>query len=85
MSESAALESCYLISFISNNNKISTRLQVLSNNALLDSVRRFRANVPRKHRKIGLTKLIMDDFRQHTNELMRLSTEDLRKLVSPPD
>jgi len=86
MSESAALESCYPISFISNSDKISTRLQVLSNNALLESIRRFRASVPSNHRtKIGLTKLIMDDFRQHTNELMRLSTEDLRKLVSPPD
>ena len=54
---------CYPMSFISNNNVITTRLQVLSNNTLLDGVRRFRTSVPSGCRtKAGLTKLTMDDF-----------------------
>jgi len=85
MPESDALNHCYPVSFVSNNDGVSTRLQVLTNNTLLDSVRRFCASVPSGHRtKAGLTKLITDDFQQRTNELVRLSTEDLNKLLSPP-
>jgi len=76
----------YPTSFVSNNDKISTRLRVLSNDTLLDSVRRFCASVSRGQRtKAGLTKLIMDDFGRQTKELLRLSAEDLYKLIiSPP-
>lgn len=84
MPESDPLEHCYPTSFVSNNDEIATRLRVLSNNTLLDSVRRFCACVPSGHRtKAGLTKLIMVDFGGQTNKLMHLSTEDLYKLVSP--
>ena len=85
MSELHALEYCYPISFVSNNDERSTRLRVLSNNALLSSVRKFCASVTSAQRtKAGLIKLIMDDFRRQTNELVRLSVEALRELVSFP-
>ena len=85
MSELDVLDHCYPPSFVSNNDEISTRLQVLSNNALLDSVLRFSQTIPNGQRtKAGFKKLIMDDFQQHTNELVRLSTEALYQLVSPP-
>ena len=61
---------CYLMSFISNNDVITTQLQVLSNDTLLDSVHMFHTSVPSGCRmKAGLTKLTMDDFQQQTNEL----------------
>ena len=53
------------------NDEIAMRLRVLSNNILLDghSFRRFRACVPNGHRtKVGLTKLIMDDFGRQANK-----------------
>jgi hypothetical protein len=85
MSELDGLQHCYPPSFISNGNDISVRLQVLSNNTLLESVRRFCASIPSGQRtKAGFTKLIVDDFQQGTGELMRSSVEDLLKLVSPP-
>jgi len=55
------------------------------NNTLLGSVRKFCVRVPSGQRaKVSLIKLIMEDFRQQTNQLVRLSTEDLCKVVSPP-
>ena len=85
MSELHALEYCYPISFVSNNDERSARLRVLSNNTLLGSVHKFCVSVPSAQRtKASLLKLIMDDFRRQTNELVRLSIEELRKLVSPP-
>ena len=86
MPEFDALD-CYPTSFISNNDGIATRLQMLSNDTLLDSVFRFCANVSRAQRtKAGLTKLIMEDFRRETNRLVQLSNEGLCEIVSPsPD
>ena len=86
MPELDLLDHCYPASFVSNNDKISTRLRVLSNDTLLDSVHRFCVSVSRGQRtKAGLIKLIMDDFGRQTKELLRLSTEDLYKLIiSPP-
>ena len=58
-----ALEHHYLLSFVLKSDEISTRLQVLSRDTLLDSARRFSANIPSGQRtKVGLAKLIMDDF-----------------------
>ena len=79
------LDYCYPTSFVSNDERISTRLQLLPSNTLLSSVRRFCVNVPSSQRaKAGLTKLIMEDFRRQVNQLVGLSTEDLCKIVSPP-
>ena len=79
------LNHCYPMSFVSNNDKIATRLQVLSKETLLDAVRRFCTSISRgQQTKAGLTKLILDDFRRQTNELVQLSTKDICKLVSPP-
>jgi hypothetical protein len=85
MPEYDALDHCYPTSFISNDDRISTRLRVLPNDTLHDSVRGFCTSVSRGQRtKAGLTKLIMDDFRRKTSELVQLSTDDLHRLVSPP-
>ncbi|KAF9648668.1 hypothetical protein BDM02DRAFT_3128872 [Thelephora ganbajun] len=46
MFELDALEHCYPMSFVSNNDGISARLQLLSNDTLLSSVCKFRASVP---------------------------------------
>jgi hypothetical protein len=60
MSEFDVLDHRYPITFVSNDNKIPMWwLQVLSNDALLGSVQRFRAGVPSGQRtKAGLTKLL---------------------------
>ena len=85
MHEFSVLECCYPASFFSNNNEISARLQVLSCTILRDSVRRFSANIPSSQRmKASLTDLIMSDFSRQTTELVKLSTEELHKLASPP-
>jgi hypothetical protein len=80
-----ALDYCYPTSFVSNNDKISERLRLLSNDILLSSVCRFRVSVPSNHRtRLGLTKLIMEDFEQQVNNLVQLSNERLYEIVSPP-
>jgi hypothetical protein len=81
----SVLDHCYPTSFVSNNDEISTRLRALSNDVLLDSARRFGANIPSGQRtKAGLAKFIMEDFSERTKQLVKLSTEELYKLVSPP-
>ena len=73
------------MSFISNNDEIATQLRVLSHDTLLESIRRFYANIPSCRRtKAGLTQLIMDDFREQTSRLVHSSPEDIYELVSPP-
>ena len=85
MCELGALDHCYPTSFVSNDNMISTQLQVLPNKTLLNSVRRFGAKIPSDQRtKAMLAKLITDDFSQKTKELVGLSTEELCGLASPP-
>jgi len=82
--EYGALDYCYPTSSTSSNDEIATRLQVLSNDTLLDSVRRFYVSVLRGQRaKPGLTKLIIEDFRQEAKQLVRVSPEDLCKTMSP--
>ena len=84
MNELSVLDHFYPTSFVSNNDKISTRLRVLSNDTLLKSARRFSTNIPSSQRtKTGLVKFIMDDFSRETKELIRLSTKELYKLASP--
>ena len=71
----------YPTSFVSNNDKRAIRLRTLQNETLLNSVRKFRASLSRgQQTKARLTKLIMDDFGQQTNELVRLSIDELYKL-----
>ena len=85
MNELSVLDHFYPASFVSNNDNISTRLRVLSNDTLLKSARGFSANIPSSQRtKAGLVKFIMDDFSRETKELIRLSTEELYELASPP-
>ena len=80
-----ALNHCYPESFVSNNSRISERLQVLSNDTLLESVHRFSTGARSGQRtKAGLTKFIMDDFSRQARELVRLSAEELHDLASPP-
>ena len=72
------------MSFASNSGERSTRLRDLLNNTL-NSIHEFCASVLSAQRtKVGLAKLIMDDFQRQTNELVRLSIEDRYELVSPP-
>jgi len=74
-----ALEHCEPTSFISINDGIATRLQVLSNDTLLDNILRSCASVSRAQRtKAGLTRLIMEDF---TGESGREISE---QLLLPP-
>jgi len=84
MSVTDLLDAYYPTLFVSNHDKISARLRVLSNDTLLDSVHQFRRSISRGQRtKAGLTKLVMDDFSQQTNKLLKLSIEELYKLASP--
>jgi len=46
MLELGALDHCYPAPFVLNHDKISTQLQLLSNDTLLNSVCRFCASVP---------------------------------------
>jgi len=45
MSATDLLDDCYPTSFVSNHDKISARLRVLSNDTLLDSVHQFRTSI----------------------------------------
>ena len=66
-----ALDCCYPTSFVSNNDKRFERLLLLSNDKLLGSVRKFRVSVPSDQRtRLGLTKLIREDFAQQVNHLV---------------
>ena len=63
MDEFHALNHCYPETFVSNNAKISKRLQVLENNTLLESVHMFSVGACSGQRtKAGFIKFIMDDF-----------------------
>ena len=71
MHGSHTLEHCYPESFVTKSDGISTRLEVLSCDTLLDSICGFSANIPSGYRtKAGLTKLIMNDFSQQMTELV---------------
>ena len=84
MVDLSVIEYCYPTSFVSNTDEISTRLQTLSNDTLLDSARTFSVNIPKSQRsKRGLTKFIMDDFLQRKTELVKCSVDELYKLASP--
>lgn len=76
-------EHSYPTSFIPNNVKIATQLRALQNETLFtNSVHKFHVSISRGQRtKTGLTKLTMDHCGRRTNELVRLSTEELHELV----
>lgn len=68
MWDADTLDHRYPQSFVSNHERISTRL--LCYDTLLDSIRKFYAIVSHgQQTKVGLTKLIMGDLGQRTNEL----------------
>lgn len=84
MVDLSVIEYRYPTSFVSNTDEISTRLQILLNDTLLDSARTFSVNIPKSQRsKRDPTKFIMDDFSQRKTELVKCSVDELYKLASP--
>ena len=71
-----ALKDCDPTTFVSNTEVIAMCLQVLPNDTLFDSILRFCTRASRAQQtKVGLTKIIMEDFHREKPESLPQANE----------